>query len=284
MAVQSLIRKKNMAKGMVSLQKGLDILCCFDYDHQALSVLEISERMNIPQSTTYRYITVLLNKGFLTKDFESNKYTVGHMVFQIGSTESPKYELVDLTKPYLTSLASLSGETVVLGVLKGWKALFIEIIESTKTVRVTPTPGSSIPLHAGAAAKTLLAYQTEAFVDAMIREVGLSKLTRNTITDPDQLKTALKHIREHGFAFGDSEVEPLACAVAAPIFDHKKSLVASIAVLAPKARMAGKNVSKFIDMVKKTALEISCDLGYGKAKEGFPNTQTSEKPHGRRRV
>ena len=262
MAGRSLAKKRNVSKGMVSLQKGLDILSCFDYNHQALSVVEISERVNIPQSTTYRYVTILVDKGFLTKDFDSNKYTAGHKVFQIGSTGSPKYELVDLAKPHLKSLASLSGETVTLSVLKVWKAMFIDVTESRQTVRVTPALGSSFPLHAGASSKTLLAYQADAFVDALIKEAGLSKLTRNTMTDPGQLKAALKQIREEGFAFGDSEVETLACAVAAPIFDRTKGVVASVALLAPKARMGGRNISRFIDMVKKTAADISLDLGY----------------------
>lgn len=247
---------------MVSLQKGLDILSCFDYNHQALSVVEISERVNIPQSTTYRYVTILVDKGFLTKDFDSNKYTAGHKVFQIGSTGSPKYELVDLAKPHLKSLASLSGETVTLSVVKGWKALSIDMVESRQTVRVIPTLGMSIPLHAGASARTLLAYQPGAFVDTLIREEGLPKLTRNTVTEPDQLKDALKQIREQGFAFADSEVETMACAIAAPIFDRTKGVVASISLLAPKTRMGARNVSRFIDMVKKTAADISHDLGY----------------------
>ena len=258
-----------MSKPIFSLQKGLDILCCFNHHQRFLSALDISERLNIPLSTSYRYIAVLVDKGFLIKDFELNKYTIGHMVFQIGSTDLPKYELVDLMKPHLKSLASLSGETAVLCVVKGWKALFIDVIESRKTVRVIPTVGTSLPLHAGAAAKTLLAYQTEAFVDAMIRGVGLPKLTRNTTTNPDKLKMALKQVREDGFAFADSEAESLACAVAAPIFDHKSSVVASIALLAPKTRMTGKNVSKLIDMVKKTALEMSRDLGHGNAMDSF---------------
>ncbi|MFH1122812.1 MAG: helix-turn-helix domain-containing protein, partial [Pseudomonadota bacterium] len=79
-----------MSKPIFSLQKGLDILCCFDDDHEVLSALEISERLNIPLSTTYRYLTVLVEKGFLAKDSDSNKYTLGYVIFQIGSIQSPR--------------------------------------------------------------------------------------------------------------------------------------------------------------------------------------------------
>ena len=253
-----------MSKPIFSLQKGLDILCCFDDDHEVLSALEISGRLDIPLSTTYRYLTVLVEKGFLTKDFDSNKYTLGYMIFQMGSIMSPKYKLVDAVRPHVESLASLSGETVMLTVVRGWKGLCIDRIESRKIVRVIQTRGSSLPLHAGAPEKILLAYQTEAFVDAMIKEAGLPKLSDNTITDPDQLKKELQHIREQGFAFSDSEVESSVRSIAAPIFDRKGTVVAGLAVAGPKERMNGKNLSKLIDMLKHTALRISYDLGYAK--------------------
>jgi len=70
--------EKNVSKPIYSLQKGLDIVCCFDHDHEVLSALEISERLKIPLSTTYRYLTVLVEKGFLARDFDSSKCTLGY--------------------------------------------------------------------------------------------------------------------------------------------------------------------------------------------------------------
>ena len=251
----------NVSKTIFSLQKGLDILCCFDEDHEVLSALEISERLNIPLSTTYRYLTVLVEKGFLAKDFETNKHGLGPMILQIGSMQSQKDKRLNVVKPHLKTLAALTGETVILTVMRGWKGVCLDRIESRKIVRVSVRRGSSVPLHAGAPEKVLLAYQGDVFVDAMVKKVGLSKLSDNTITDPGELKKELRRIRQEGIAFSDSEVESSARSFAAPIFDHRGGVVASIGVNGPMERIKGVNAANLIDLVKKTALEISRDLG-----------------------
>ena len=262
-----------MSKPIFSLQKGLDILCCFDDDHEVHSALEISERLNIPLSTTYRYLTVLVEKGFLAKDFDSNKYTLGCMIFQIGNIQSPQNRRLATIRPHLRSLASLTGETVMLTVIRGWKGVCVDRIESRRIVRVSVRRGSSLPLHVGAPEKILLAYQSEAFVDAMVREVGLSKFGENTITDPGELKKELERIRQKGIAFSDAEVESSARAFAAPILDQKGSVVASVGVNGPKERIRGVNAANLIHLLKKTALEISHDLGYESPMARFSEAQ-----------
>ena len=68
-----------------SIEKVLDILCSFDSNHQELSVLEFSEHLNIPLSTTYKYLNILIKKGFLAKDTTTKKYSIGLTLFKIGN-------------------------------------------------------------------------------------------------------------------------------------------------------------------------------------------------------
>jgi DNA-binding IclR family transcriptional regulator len=107
----------------------------------------------------------------------------------------------------------------------------------------------------------LLAHQDDAFVDAMIKNVGLVALTENTITDPVRLKNELKLIRNRGFAYSDSEVDYGARAAAAPVFDFTGRIVAGIAVAGPKDRINDEKVKQLIDMVTDCAAKISYDLG-----------------------
>ena len=67
------------------LEKTLDILCLFDTEHPELSAQDISERMNMRPSSTYRYLEALLQKGFLTKDLGRTKYKLGLRLFRLGN-------------------------------------------------------------------------------------------------------------------------------------------------------------------------------------------------------
>ncbi len=250
-----------MKRSVTSLRKGLDILCCFGFDEEVFSAQKISKKLDIPLSTTYRYLETLEEGGFLIKDPDNKNYRLGFMIFQIGSIISLQIKLVNVAVPHMKSLASLSGETVLLTTISGWKTLCIESIETSRLIKLTLAPGSTLPLHAGAPSKMLLAYQTDAFVDYFLREVGLTKLTDNTHTDPILLKKELQTIRQQGFAFSNQEVDLGVCAIATPIFYSKGKIAASIAVAGPAERINNENkLLPLIQMAKNASDRITYDL------------------------
>ncbi len=95
------------------------------------------------------------------------------------------------------------------------------------------------------------------------------KLGRNTITDPDELKRELARIRRQGFSESYSEFDLGVGSVAAPIFDHKGRIIASISAAGPADRII-ENKQKLIELVMETAWAISLELGYGKDQNRYP--------------
>jgi len=106
--------------------------------------------LNLPSSTTYKYLDVLLGKGFLSKDPDSRNFFLGFEIPKMVDLVPIKTRLIDVAWPHIVSLSKLSRETVTLTVIHGWEALCIEKIESSKMMRLTVEWGSNIPLHAGA--------------------------------------------------------------------------------------------------------------------------------------
>ncbi len=251
-----------MGKPFASIEKAIDILSLFNSEQNEISANEISDRLGMPLSTTYKYIDIFLKKGFLSKDPHSKKITLGLTIFKMGILAAEKISLINVAVPYMKSLVKQSGETVVLTVIDGLEALCVETIESSRMVRLTIKPGSTIPLHAGATSKVLLAYQDDAFIEHMIKIAGLKKLNKNTITDQQSLKKELELIRKQGFAFSDSEVDSGAAAISSPIFEHKGILKAGLSVAGPTERIKSKEYDKLIFVVCDTARMISNDLGY----------------------
>ena len=254
-----------MKKPITSLEKGLDILCSFDFAHGDLSAQTISERLKLPLSTTYRYIQTLEKKGFLTKNAGANKYKLGLMLLQLGNIVASQMKMVDIVMPHMKALALLSGETVLLNVAQGWESVCIEKIDTPKLMKVSHELGSSLPLHAGASSKILLASQEDSFIDSMLQNAVLARFTENTITDPVLLKEEMNAIREQGFAFSDREVDSGARAIAAPIFDFRGKVVAGITVAGPSERIDDENKFRLIQVVKDAAKGASSDLAYSES-------------------
>jgi DNA-binding IclR family transcriptional regulator len=247
-----------------SIDRAIDILGMFNIRNQELSALEISKQLGIPLSTTYKYLDTLLKKGFFSKDPSTKKYSLGISIFKMGIVAAEKISFIDITQPHISSLAEKCGETVILTVINGWEALCVKEIESPRLVKLTVKQWATIPLYAGASSKILLAYQNDSFIDDLIKNTGLKPVNENTITDPVKLKKELASIRDKGFATSESEVDSGAGAIAAPIFDHKRKLVAGITIAGPDERLFNEDSQKLIDMVKETADKISFDMGYSR--------------------
>ncbi len=246
-----------------TLEKVIDILCLFDLGHMELSAQEIAERVGMPLSTTYRYLQVFLKKQILSKDESSNKISLGLTVARLGLVACEKISVIEISHPYLKSLTDSCLETAALTVFDGMGLIYVDVVESPRPVKLSVGKGSILPLYAGSPGKAVLAYKDPSFIDYVIEATGLIKLGKNTITDRDELKKELAGIRRRGFSESDSEFDIGVGSVAAPIFDFKGRVIASISAAGPSDRIA-ENRPGLIQQVMETARAISLDLGYRK--------------------
>ncbi len=247
---------------MASAEKVLNLICLFNTTQQEFSAQEVSQNLETPLSTTYKYLDLLNRKGFLIKNPETKRFGLGFTIFKLGNLMINGLRVVDIALPYMKKLSANSQETVLLSALNGWEAICIERIETQRLIKLSLEPGASFPLHASAPSKILLAYQDESLIEAFIEKTGLPKLTKNTIKDPARLRKELEKIKKQGFAFSNSEADYGAGSIAAPIFNHKGRVVAGLALAGPVERVNIRKFPKIVTMVKEHAFEISCKIGY----------------------
>jgi len=249
-------------KTFASLEKALDIMALFDLDRASFTAQEISESLDIPLSTTYKYIDVLLKRGLLAKKPGSKEIGLGLMIFRLGSIFAADFDLIDAAVPHMKSLMEQSGETILLTAIEGWDAICLERMEPQRLIKLSLERGRRLPLHAGASSKILLAYQNKQFITDYVKHKGLENLTENTISDPDSLFIEMNSSRERGYALSDSEVDDGAKAVAAPIFEHNGNLLAGLTIAGPSDRFDKQGLNNLTDYVCAGAREISNDISY----------------------
>ena len=245
-----------------SLEKAMRILSLFDTGTPELSAQEISNRLNIPLSTTYNYLKVFLQNEILTKHPHTSKFRLGFKIFKLGILASENISLVEIARPYLESIARHCQETVVLTVIDGLEILCVDTIESSRPVRYIMKKGGKLPLHAGAPGKALLAFTDRVSLQEVLEAEGYGKGNEDAARRAQELARELESIRSQGYSQSHSEVVPGFSALAVPIRDHKGSAIASLSIIGYAHSLEDEDQQTLIQMLKEAALEISQRLGY----------------------
>ena len=245
-----------------SVQRALRILNCFSIEKPAMGVTEISKELGLHKSIVHALLITMEDEGFVQKDSVTNQYFMTYKVFRLGNIVAENIELKEVALPFMTRLRDATGESVALNIIHDQKRLVIGIVESLMPIRLFIHVGQILYLHCSAAGKSLLAWQAKETVDEIIESQGLPQMTPNTITDSQALKEDLQNVLKQGYAFCDGEGVWDAGSVAAPIFDHTGTMVASISIYGPLNRYHEENLREFIEHTKGIAAEISRSLGY----------------------
>lgn len=265
-----------MGKSLVSLERGLDILCAFTSGERDLSAQAIASRLNLPLSTTYRYLDILLERKILSRDQKTKLYSLGMTVFRLGQIVLSQIEIADIAEPHMEHLCREARETVFLTVVHEWESVCVKTVQARRLISLTIDEGTHQALHIGASSRVLLAYQNEDFFREYVKRSGLTALTKNSFCDEQALADELTTTRERGYTISYGESDQGARAVAAPVFDHFNRLAAGLSIAGPDERFTEETLPELIRLVTMAAARISKGLGYEPKSPGEEMTTVAQ--------
>ena len=209
----------------------------FSSSRSDLGVTELAARLGLGKSTVHRLLATLLEERFVEQDPQTGRYRLGLAAFELGAAASSPTDLHQAVLMPMSVLRIRTGETVQTAVLDGRQVVYVERLESPNTLRLFLEVGTRNDAHSTGTGKCLLAYLDDAQLDRLLHGWDLAAKTPHTITDPQQLRQALKEIRARGWADNRHESEVGVISVAAPVRDGAKRVVASLSVAGPAERM-----------------------------------------------
>lgn len=239
------------------LRKAFRLLELFSENVEELSAAEITEKLHPYNKTTvFRLICNLEEEGYLDQNSDTGKYRLGMKFFFLGKLVRPYRYLRELARPLLEKLNRDSGEAVHLAVLHRGEALYVDKIESNRTVRVVLSEvGRKLPAHCSGVGKVLLAYLPAEQVKEIVAEKGLVSFTRNTITTYEKLKEDLHRVALQHLAYDNEELELGLKCVAAPVFLDNR-VMAAVSLSVPGERF-DNNRENLVAMLTQTAEELT---------------------------
>jgi len=244
------------------LEKGLKLLEELAESAEGLTVVELADRIGVHKTSTYRYINSLLDMGYIQTDGDGH-YHLGNKILELGSQLLRRMPLRETAHPFLVKLSAETQKTVHLCVLDGHDVVYIDKVESQRTLPILSRIGSRAPAYCTGVGKALLsAIPTDQLV-SLLREFPPTKRTPTTITDPIQLLEEIKITANRGYAIDNGEHEEGIKCFATTVQSYTGAVVGSISLTGLKRELVEhEDVAKFSGAVVNTAKDISLALGF----------------------
>jgi len=244
-----------------TVERAMDVLSVIAAERKPLGVTEIARSLDFPKSAVHRTLGTLLTTGFVEKDEESSRYSLGPRAVDLGLAAIGNPDIRVAAVPVLEQLTQETRETTTLSVLVGSFRVYVLQVEAPRTVRMKVKLGVRFPLYAGASGKAILSFLPESRRAAYLSSVKLDPLTPDTITSRERLEQEIECVRETGYAVSSGERDAWAAAVAAPIATTDGAVVGSMSVCGPRPRFTPIEIAEYGRAVVEAASQLAGRIG-----------------------
>jgi IclR family acetate operon transcriptional repressor len=240
--------------------KALKVLFAICTERHPTGLNDLIALTGLPKTTVFRYVSTLRAAGLIDVSPSGDRYSASLGLWLLGQTAGVHEMLRSICLPVMLALQKEFNETVNLGTLRGRQVVYIEIVESERSLRMQARPGAQDPIHSTALGKALLAFMPEerwaSYVDRR-----LERFTEHTITDHARLREQLREARQAGVAYDRGENEEWALCIAVPLLVRAGSPpLAALSISAPANRFEGKAAAAAVVALKAGAAEIEARL------------------------
>ncbi len=246
---------------MRSVQRALGIIEILCASKNGKGVREIAREMQMSPSSACKYLQVLADGGFVFKDTRTHGYQMTYKIVDWSSILLRNNEIREFAHPLLTLLMEETGMTTHLALKQGNIGIYVDKIESEKTIPTRSRIGMETDLYSTAFGKAILAFVSEDELHQYLAETEFRKKTANTNTTKDTFVKQLETVRKRGFAEDNEENESGIRCFGAPVFGFAGRVVGGISVTFPVSMVHSGGEHSVIAALKRTAFEISARLG-----------------------
>jgi len=243
-----------------SLDKSLRIIELMTENPRGLTLSHISDALNIPSSTVHHILSTFLSHGYVSKDPETKRYSLGFRFVSISKTILENLDVRQIAHDYLVKLHEKCRESVFLAVLRDAKIAYIDRINYLSGLSLATNVGFTTEPHATAGGKVLLSELSRQEWERIYRGSRLRRYGKNTITNLHELLKELEKVKKQGYAIDDEEYYEGVRCVGAPIRAGGK-IIAALSITGSVFSMTMERIKdELVGLAVETAKEISSQM------------------------
>jgi DNA-binding IclR family transcriptional regulator len=234
-----------------AIARALDVLDCFTDETPELNLKDISDAVQLPESSLFRILLTLEGKGYLIQNPNGAYCLPPKLLF--GKVYERAERLRMILRPFLQQLVGRFDETASLAYLYGDRIQALDTVESFHEFRMTNKPGRVLPPHCSSLGKSIAAFQEPAVINRILESYGLYRRTENTMTERQAVLAEFAEIRERGYAVDREESVVGGVCIGAAIGTDGGHVVSALSVSTPLVRMTPEREQEITQAVLETA-------------------------------
>jgi IclR family pca regulon transcriptional regulator len=244
---------------MGGLAKGLDVIRAFSRESPALTLSEVAKAANLPAATARRCLLTLEELGYVTRS--GRAFLLRPKVLELGAAYLDSMDIESLTKTHLEDLASRTGDSAALCVLDGTEIVYVARASVRTLMRLEAHVGSRFPAHPTSMGRVLLAGLGPEGLRRYFERASITALTKHTVTDRARLGRLIDECRRVGYAAVEDELAYGVVAVAVPVFDDDRRVVAALNNSSHSKKITrARLVRDRVAMLQEVSRQISAEL------------------------
>lgn len=253
-----MVRREKANYTIQSVSHALDVLEQFSSETDELGVTELSKRLKLHKNNVFRLLATLEARGYIEQNKATENYRLGVRCLGLGQRFLLQTGLLRQAGPVLQELAKSTNETVFVSVLQRDVAVVLDAVEPARSIRLISRIGDLMPLHSTAPGKIFLA-----FCDVPRPDAPYSRHTENTKVDGESVRVDIEAIARSGYALELGEYVDDVSAIAVPVHDYTRAVVASLCIAGPLHRLSRERlVGEIAGEVSQAGSRLSARLGY----------------------
>lgn len=196
----------------------LQILEYIDEVQRPVNVVEVSETLRLPQSSTSALLHSLVAMNYLYFDRTLRTYTPSCRIALLGNWVNSPLFMGGQVLQCMEELREKTGNAVVLAIRNGIWAQYIHVIQATNAARLHVTRGACRPLAASGTGYALLALLPDEEVRKAVHRIHAeSQASGGARVDMDSLLRTLAEARRQGYVLTTDLVTSGGAVLAMPL-------------------------------------------------------------------
>jgi DNA-binding IclR family transcriptional regulator len=224
--------------------------------HEGFRLADLANACDLDRATAHRLLSSLAANGLVEQDLSSRRYMLGLEFFSLAAAASNRYDLGEVARDALVTLAEETGDSVFFSLRAGNDSICIDVQTGAFPIKTLPMDiGSRRPLGAGAVGVAFLAALPDPEVDRILAE-NQPKLAQFPGQDEASLRAAIAACRKVGYALNVRHSELNLSSIAIALLSRRGRPVSVLSLSAISQRLGPDRLAVVAERIQAEGAKI----------------------------